>query len=315
MSKKIYGVTVGTPMSPAAIAEKLKPVKTVNGVAPDENGNVNVDGVSAEEKELIMSLFRNAAYTADMSATLAQLEALWSGSGEMPDEPDVPGVTTYKVTNNLTNVSTTNAVATIEQGAIYVASLSADDGYEISGVTVTMGGEDVTATYYADGAISIPSVTGDIVITAVAEVPASADWSIVYCQDGSDPYDTNNSAHRQVRIDTNNSEFWCVYGYVYNGAERKSNEMYFYTKQGGARGTVNLKTGYTETRTYYLGAYRFYVGKYDISSIITYMLDETQTSFFTTRDPKYDCQNNRQFCYAAQREITEDMLRAITGIG
>ena len=44
MSKKIYGVTVGTPMSPATIAEKLKPVKTVNGVAPDENGNVNVEG-------------------------------------------------------------------------------------------------------------------------------------------------------------------------------------------------------------------------------------------------------------------------------
>ena len=44
MSKKIYGVTVGTPMSPATIEEKLKPVKTVNGVAPDENGNVNVEG-------------------------------------------------------------------------------------------------------------------------------------------------------------------------------------------------------------------------------------------------------------------------------
>ena len=39
---KIIGVTVGTPLSPAKIAEKLKPVKTVNGVEPDENGNVYV---------------------------------------------------------------------------------------------------------------------------------------------------------------------------------------------------------------------------------------------------------------------------------
>lgn len=41
---KIIGVTVGTPTSPKKIEEELKPVKTVNGVAPDENGNVEVGG-------------------------------------------------------------------------------------------------------------------------------------------------------------------------------------------------------------------------------------------------------------------------------
>ncbi len=44
MSRKIIGVTVGTPISPKAIERKLKPVKTVNGVEPDENGNVDVAG-------------------------------------------------------------------------------------------------------------------------------------------------------------------------------------------------------------------------------------------------------------------------------
>lgn len=43
-------------------------------------------GISATEKTLLMSLFKNAAYTADMSATIAQLETLWSGTEE-PDEP------------------------------------------------------------------------------------------------------------------------------------------------------------------------------------------------------------------------------------
>lgn len=43
MSRKIIGVTVGTPISPAVIEEELRPVKTVNGVAPDESGNVEVD--------------------------------------------------------------------------------------------------------------------------------------------------------------------------------------------------------------------------------------------------------------------------------
>ena len=43
--RKIIGATVGTPLKPSKIDEKIKPVKTVNGVALDENGNVqlNVD--------------------------------------------------------------------------------------------------------------------------------------------------------------------------------------------------------------------------------------------------------------------------------
>ena len=46
---RIIGVTVGTPTSPAKMEQELKPVKTVNGIAPDENGNVEVEAVSAEE--------------------------------------------------------------------------------------------------------------------------------------------------------------------------------------------------------------------------------------------------------------------------
>lgn len=45
---KIIGVTVGTPTSPSKMEEVLKPVKTVNGIEPDENGNVVVDGAGGE---------------------------------------------------------------------------------------------------------------------------------------------------------------------------------------------------------------------------------------------------------------------------
>lgn len=37
---KIIGVTVGTPLSPKSIKDKLKPVTSVNGVEPDDSGNV-----------------------------------------------------------------------------------------------------------------------------------------------------------------------------------------------------------------------------------------------------------------------------------
>ena len=43
---KIIGVTVGTPTSPRKMEQEIKPVKTVNGVAPDESGNVEVAGVN-----------------------------------------------------------------------------------------------------------------------------------------------------------------------------------------------------------------------------------------------------------------------------
>ncbi len=39
---KIIGVTVGTPISPKKLSEKLSPVKTVNGKSPDANGNVEI---------------------------------------------------------------------------------------------------------------------------------------------------------------------------------------------------------------------------------------------------------------------------------
>lgn len=46
---RIIGVTVGTPISPKAIERKLKPVKTVNGIEPDQNGNVNINGGTGED--------------------------------------------------------------------------------------------------------------------------------------------------------------------------------------------------------------------------------------------------------------------------
>ena len=45
----IRGNTVGTPISPKKIEEKIKPVKTVNGIAPDENGNVVIEAADMNE--------------------------------------------------------------------------------------------------------------------------------------------------------------------------------------------------------------------------------------------------------------------------
>jgi hypothetical protein len=72
---------------------------------------------------------------------------------------------TYSVTKNLTNCSISNSATAVSHGASYSATVTANDGYELKSVTVTMGGANVSVT---NGVINIASVTGNIVIVAVA---------------------------------------------------------------------------------------------------------------------------------------------------
>lgn len=77
------------------------------------------------------------------------------------------------VTKNLTQCASSNARIYAIDGQSYVTTLTANTGYGINSVTILMGGVDVS-TYYKDGIISIPEVTGDIVITATAVAQAPA---------------------------------------------------------------------------------------------------------------------------------------------
>lgn len=73
----------------------------------------------------------------------------------------------YSVTNNLTNCTSNNSETQVIGGESYSAVITADIGYELSTVEVTMAGNPVTVS---GGVINIAEVTGNIVITAVAEV-------------------------------------------------------------------------------------------------------------------------------------------------
>ena len=82
---------------------------------------------------------------------------------------DITGPT-FTVTNTLSNCASSNAAASIGINESYEATITADGGYTLDGATVsiTMGGTDITATAYNGGAISIPAVTGAIVISVIA---------------------------------------------------------------------------------------------------------------------------------------------------
>lgn len=70
------------------------------------------------------------------------------------------------VTNSLTYCTNSNTATSVANGSSYSATITANSGYTLKTVTATMGGNAVSVS---NGKIDIANVTGDIVITAVAE--------------------------------------------------------------------------------------------------------------------------------------------------
>lgn len=140
-----------------SIAGKAADAKAVGDALKNLGGDSSGgSGLTATEKNLILTLFKAVQYDENVKATYAQLEVLWTGGSAI----------TYSVQNLLTNASTSNIAETATGGMQYTAILTPDEGYVLDTVTVTMDGVDVTADVYTDGKISILSVSGDLVITA-----------------------------------------------------------------------------------------------------------------------------------------------------
>ena len=88
-----------------------------------------------------------------------------------PDEDD-PLAQEFTVTNTLTGASNSNSAVKVREGSSYVGTISAEEGYTLTGATVsvTMGGVDITANVWdaSTKVISIPAVTAALVITVTA---------------------------------------------------------------------------------------------------------------------------------------------------
>ena len=75
---------------------------------------------------------------------------------------------TYTITYNLTNCTTNNSTASVLNGSSYSSTISPNSGYDLSTITVIMGGTNITSNSVSGNNINIANVTGDIVITANA---------------------------------------------------------------------------------------------------------------------------------------------------
>ena len=152
---------------------KLSDFKDVWWVGDKANGGAFairlINALSTEE--LSIQSTKNGKGTS--SVTLGGFVSI-DDQDKMPMEfydidPD-PSLVTYKVTQNLSHVTSDFVDVSIDSGEELEINLTAEDTYTLGDVIVFMGGEDVTATAYDEGVVSIASVTGDVIITATASL-------------------------------------------------------------------------------------------------------------------------------------------------
>ena len=120
---------------------------------------------------------------------------------------------TYSITNNLSNCITNNASNTVNENESYNATISAKSGYTLSSIVVTMGGTNVSFTVVTGNKISIPNVTGNVVITAIATASVSTPTTYTV---------TNNLSHCST-----------------------SNASNTVNKNGSYNATISVNNGYT----------------------------------------------------------------------
>lgn len=87
----------------------------------------------------------------------------------------------YTITKNLTNCSLSNSSTSIISGSNYETMIVCTNNYTLSSVTVTMNGINITNSVVSNGKISISSVEGDIIITAIATVKYTITKNLTNC--------------------------------------------------------------------------------------------------------------------------------------
>lgn len=145
------------------------------------------------------------------------------------------------ITKTLSNCSMDNSKSRVIEEQGYGATITADDGYTLDGgtITITMGGVDVS-TYYSNGKIAIPNVTGDIVITATAVPsapaytnlanPSSEDWLNGYKISGAGAIVAASGKTLCNKIDCNTNDVIRVKGVTF----KSSDDRYLIENTSGA---------------------------------------------------------------------------------
>lgn len=123
-------------------------------------------GLSDIAKNLLITILKNAVYTVNQKTNIEALENALSTQNTPTDA--------WSIVQNLTYVTSTNTAFNVKKGESYTTTIVPNTNYMIDSVTVVMGGVDITNTAYNNGVITINSVTGNVIITAIAKKNSGA---------------------------------------------------------------------------------------------------------------------------------------------
>ena len=162
--------------------------------------DITTTGLTSGQITALDNMFKICAYSSsDISLQYNAFKTAFGISGS-----DTPITKQYTITNNLSNCKSSNSNTSIKENTSYVATITADNGYTISQINVTMDGKDITDTAVADSTIHITSVTGNIIIT-VTTTGSEPQPSLLYNWDLTNSL-TDTVSNKEARLVGTTSE-------------------------------------------------------------------------------------------------------------
>lgn len=163
----------------------------------------------------VTSVTNGSAYTANLTAAISNNIAIKDVTVTMGGVDITSSVvtltaytptTTHSISNVLTHVANSNNASVIADGSSYSATLTPDTDYTLDTVTITMGGVDITSTVYSSGVISIPSVTGNVIITATATQAQQINQIPISTESDGTPYNNGQGYKEGYRLNSSGQE-------------------------------------------------------------------------------------------------------------
>lgn len=141
----------------------------ISKVQDEDTGKIAYfkDSKAREDIKALNSQYKDIAnlFTTEQTTNSYKIKCGNKVIAEIPLGSTVPTVTKYTITNTLSNATNSNSVTEIEENQSYTATITANKGYTINEITVTMGGNDITSSAVKSNKINISQVTGNIIIT------------------------------------------------------------------------------------------------------------------------------------------------------
>ena len=172
-----------------------------NGVSGGIDKSFIVNNLSTGGSDKVLS--------AEMGKVLLTLiNRLWSSLGESAfwdGKPEIDwssiGIETHSIRRSLSHCHSNKTNIDIADGARLEETITFDEGWIKSSLTVTMDEVDVSLQYISGNTINIPNVTGDVVITATATAAKSVSFTLNGCTSSNEDTAVNAGESYTTKIE------------------------------------------------------------------------------------------------------------------